>query len=102
MSYPTAVIRYTEHQKSYTSLLFVIIFQILMTFEKKKNEYEWAGYLEQMLSVSSEIVQSVLAELKKKMLKTPILTPKSNQSNFHRKLWLVCVSYGARNEKNTA
>ena len=40
-----------------------------------------------MLCVSSEIVQSVLADLK--MFKTSILTQKSNQSCFRRKLWLV-------------
>ena len=53
-----------------------------------------------MLCISSVIVLSVLAELKK-MLKTLILTKKSNQSNFHRKLWLVYDCYGVCNEKNT-
>ena len=31
----------------------------------KLFEYEWTGNLKQMLCISSEIVQSVLAELKK-------------------------------------
>ena len=51
-------------------------------------------------SISSEFVQSVEAELKKKTnMKTLILTQKSNQSNFRRKLWLFYVYYDVCNEK---
>ena len=48
-----------------------------------------------------KLSKSVLAELKKKLLKTLIMTQKSNPLNFRRKLWLVYVSYGVCNEKNT-
>ena len=64
-------------------------------------ESEWACHLKQMLCISSDIVQSVLTEIKKKRIKTLILNQKSNQTNFRRKLWLVYVGYGVCNEKNT-
>ena len=65
-----------------------------MAFGKKLIRYKQAGYLKQILYISSEIVQSVVAE--KIMLKILILTHKSNLSDFNVEnivffLMSVCV-----------
>ena len=53
----------------------------------KNNELSMNG---QVLCISSEIVQSAVAECTK-MLETLILSHKSNQSDFRRKFWVFYV-----------